>query len=134
MIVRLTIFLIFAILYIGCSENKISNKTIVNIDSLEKLCTIQIKTMLKDPDSYQSISWIHKDINERYYCFDRGGTWYNLESAEIDARNKVKDSVFVRYELINKYRAKNSFGGYGDVGTAYFLTDSSGNIQFERNE
>jgi hypothetical protein len=78
--------------------------------------------MLKDPNSYESITWYVERLDRYYYNYILKGKIY-----------VAKDSTYIAYELINQYRAKNSFGGY-NIESIHFLMDSVGNIQFERSD
>lgn len=106
----------------GCSSENANTAT-----SDKMKCEKIFKSMLKDPDSYQSITWEKEIINEYYFLYETnsGNIYYAFRPTP------ATDSILMSYRLINTYRAKNGFGGY-NTGVAYFLVDSVGNVQYEK--
>ena len=113
-------FIIYAFIIIanGCNSNEQSYKAFSWQENLQNKCTEQLKSILNDPKSYESVSWdlVGVDSN-KYWDFKKLHPSY--------------DGVLYKWKLINTYRAKNSFGGYIE-GTAYFLIDSVDNIKYVR--
>lgn len=85
-------------------------------DATKSKCKEYLKSILKDPDSYQSSSWVIKEIDYNDYL-------------KTKKKYPDYDYKFYKYAYTNIYRAKNSFGGYG-VSEAIFLVDSTGAFEF----
>ncbi len=105
------IIIILIIVFIFMPRPKTTDSPIVyqsKFDASVSQVVNYLQSNLKDPNSYESISWsnltnISQNNNENYYWMVR-----------------------------HKYRAKNSFGGYNIEDQAFYL-DSLGNILDIRN-
>jgi hypothetical protein len=103
----------------GCNNSADCKKAPTWNEDIQQKCLAQLKGLLKDPDSYQSISWKVVNNYPKYIALKK--------------RFPEWDGKFYKWAFINEYRAKNSFGGY-NFGTAYFLVDSLENIEYSDEE
>jgi hypothetical protein len=107
------------VFFTSCNSRDQANKAITWEENIERKCEKELKTILRDPDSYQNINWKLINIENECEAFNEKYPDYH--------------GVHYKWELINNYRSKNGFGGY-NFGEAYFLIDTADSIQFyERN-
>lgn len=83
-------FIFYSLMIIeGCNENNDCNKALTWNEHIQQKCLIQLKSLLKDPDTYQSVTWKVVNNYPKY--------------VELQKRLPDWDGAFYKWTFINEY-------------------------------